>query len=114
MTPLDRLRALHAAAPSPLDISNFRSDGIAYRGLSRDPSDDGTSTLVARFYDPDSEAYQRKVHATHNALPSLLACVAALREILRDLPSFQPNSDLAESAAAGFAALAPLVNKESA
>lgn len=117
LTPLDRLRALHAAAtPGPWDVTHntLHEESRVYAGAHLRAFLDGR-VLLGQREDADSIA------ANHNALPALLACVDALRSLCD-----APRQRLDDGAAVGAArilvshaqmkaiedALAPLVKEE--
>lgn len=89
---LDRLRALHAAAPHiygpcPKHREYF---GIEHR----------------------TPIEERECSCRSDYLPSLLACVDALRGLVQALGSFHTDRKVAEAAMAGYHALAPLLEEQ--
>lgn len=96
MTPLDRLRALHAAAtPGPWEcegIGGVRMDGSHDGYRIGGPHNGECYEDVARTGVRSNKKRENmlSIAATHNALPSLLACVDALRSLCPDHPALAP------------------------
>jgi hypothetical protein len=93
---LDRLRALHAAAtPGVMTVRDaLGSDGEFDAAIV-----DETPKVIGEFFGlvardanglRPAGANARSFVATHNALPSLLACVDALRALAPDHPALAP------------------------
>lgn len=84
-TKLDRLRALHAAA-TPGDW--FTPDCEGSETVTSDEGDEiaNCATKLCSSGQADADS----IAATHNALPSLLACVDALRALAPDHPALAP------------------------
>lgn len=75
MTPIDRLRALHAAASEAQEHTQYLDHG--------DDEDCSVCDNAERSWDESDLA-------NHNAMPSLLACVDALRAVAPDHPALAP------------------------
>ena len=118
MTPLDRLRALHAVATP--GVWHVYEPDTSWGTESRIVGDGWVVATCSAKPNPKRDA--DSISATHNALPSLLACVDALalaREVIAELRGYcgemwdwkyGPRWD--ENAKIIDAALAPLVKED--